>query len=214
MEASDYADQLRESVEDEGPSSGQVDRFKTRAAICIGIMAMLLAIASLGGENSMKAMIDSNIHASDTWAFYQAKNIRQTANELAANDLEAMLIVQGPTLSDDARQQIQQRIDRYRATVARYESEPDPTDPTNPLKGEGKRELTARARDWESQRDLAQRQDPNFDFSIALFQIAIVLGSVAIISVNSRLLMLAVFAGCVATLLMINGFFLIVDLPG
>jgi hypothetical protein len=214
MQASDYADQLRESVEDEGPNSGQVDRFKTRAAICIGIMAMLLAIASLGGENSMKAMIDSNIHASDTWAFYQAKNIRQTANELAANDLEAMLIVQGPTLSDDARQQIQQRIDRYRATVARYESEPDPTDPTNPLKGEGKRELTARARDWESQRDLAQRQDPNFDFSIALFQIGIVLGSVAIISVNSRLLMLAVVAGCVATLLMINGFFLIVDLPG
>jgi len=214
MEASDYADQLRESVEDERPSSGQVDRFKTRAAICIGIMAMLLAIASLGGENSMKAMIDSNIHASDTWAFYQAKNIRQTANELAANDLEAMLIVQGPTLPDDARQQIQQRIDRYRATVTRYESEPDPTDPTNPLKGEGKRELTARAQDWESQRDLAQRQDPNFDYSIALFQIAIVLGSVAIISVNSRLLMLAIFAGCVATLLMINGFFLIVDLPG
>jgi hypothetical protein len=214
MEASDYADQLRESVEDERPGSGKVDRFKTRAAICIGIMAMLLAIASLGGENSMKAMIDSNIHASDTWAFYQAKNIRQTANELAANDLEAMLIVQGATLSDDARQQIQQRIDRYRATVARYESEPDPTDPTNPLKGEGKRELTARAQDWESQRDLAQRQDPNFDFSIALFQIGIVLGSVAIISVNSRLLVLAIVAGCVATLLMINGFFLIVDLPG
>src|SRR5215208_1086401 len=211
MEASDLADQLRESVEDE--RLGQ-DRFKTRAAIIIGIMAMLLAIASLGGDNSMKAMIDSNIHASDTWAFYQAKNIRQTANELAANDLEAMLIVQGATLSDDARQQIQQRIDRYRATVARYESEPDPTDPTNPLKGEGKRELTARAQDWESKRDTAQRQDPNFDFSIALFQIAIVLGSVAIIAMNSRLLALSVIAGGIATVLMINGYFLIFDLPG
>jgi Domain of unknown function (DUF4337) len=211
MEASDAADQLRESVEDE--RVGQ-DQFKTRAAIIIGIMAMLLAIASLGGENSMKAMIDSNIHASDTWAFYQAKNIRQTANELAANDLETMLLVQGPTMSEEARQQIQQRIDRYRATVARYESEPDPTDPTNPLKGEGKRELTARAQDWESKRDNAQRQDPNFDFSIALFQIAIVMGSVAIIAMNSRLLALSVIAGCVATLLMINGFFLLVDLPG
>ncbi|HEX3246889.1 MAG TPA: DUF4337 domain-containing protein [Chloroflexota bacterium] len=211
MEASDAADQLRESVEDE--RVGQ-DQFKTRAAIIIGIMAMLLAIASLGGENSMKAMIDSNIHASDTWAFYQAKNIRQTANELAANDLETMLLVQGPTMGEEARQQIQQRIDRYRATVARYESEPDPTDPTNPLKGEGKRELTARAQDWESKRDNAQRQDPNFDFSIALFQIAIVMGSVAIIAMNSRLLALSVIAGCVATLLMINGFFLLVDLPG
>ena len=209
MEASDAADQLRESIED----AGTVDRFKSRAAIVIAIMAMLLTIASLGGENSMKAMIDANIHASDTWAFYQAKNIRQTANELAANELEITLLTQGASLSDEARQQIQQRIDRYRATVARYESEPDPTDPTNPLKGEGKKELIARAQDWEQQRDHAQQQDPNFDFAIALFQIAIVVGSVSIISTNSRLLVLSVVAGCVATVLMINGFLLLFDLP-
>jgi hypothetical protein len=209
MEASDAADQLRESVED----AGTVDRFKSRAAIIIAIMAMLLTIASLGGENSMKAMIDANIHASDTWAFYQAKNIRQTANELAANELEIALLTQGASLSEEARQQIQQRIDRYRATVARYESEPDPTDPTNPLKGEGKKELIARAQDWEQQRDHAQQQDPNFDFAIALFQIAIVVGSVSIISTNSRLLVLSVVAGCVATVLMINGYLLLFDLP-
>jgi hypothetical protein len=209
MQASDAADQLRESVDD----AGTADRFKTRAAIAIAVMAMLLTIASLGGENSMKAMIDSNIHASDTWAFYQAKNIRQTANDLAANELEITLLTQGASLSAEARQQIQDRIDRYRATVARYESEPDPTDPTNPLKGEGKKELTTRAQDWERQRDHAQQQDPNFDFSIALFQIAIVVGSVSIISMNSRLLGLSIVAGCVATVLMINGYLLLFELP-
>ncbi|MFN0070893.1 MAG: DUF4337 domain-containing protein [Chloroflexota bacterium] len=214
MEAADVAEQLREAVEDERSSQKHVERFKSRAAITIAIMAMLLTIASLGGENAMKAMIDSNIHASDTWAFYQAKNIRQTANELAANDLEVILLTQGPTISEESRQQIQQRIDRYRATAARYESEPDPTDPTNPLKGEGKRELTARARDFEAKRDLAQQQDPNFDFSIALFQIAIVVGSVAIISTSNRLLALSIVAGCVATVLMVNGYMLIFDLPG
>jgi hypothetical protein len=213
MEASDVAEQLRGAVEEERASAATSDRFKTRAAVCIAIMAMLLTIASLGGENSMKAMIDSNIHASDTWAFYQAKNIRQTANELAANDLEVTLFIQGPSMSEDVRQQIQQRIDRYRATVARYESEPDPTDPTNPLKGEGKRELMTRAQDWERQRDHAQQQDPNFDFSIALFQIAIVVGSVAIISMNSRLLGLSIVAGCVATVLMVNGYLLLFELP-
>jgi hypothetical protein len=214
MEAADVADQLRESLEDERSASASADRFKTRAAITIAIMAMLLAIASLGGENAMKAMIDSNIHASDTWAFYQAKNIRQTANELAANDLEIVLLTQGPNLSNEARQQIQQRIDRYRATVARYESEPDPTDPTNPLKGEGKKELTARAQDWEKKRDIAQQQDPNFDYSIALFQIAIVLGSVSIISMSRPLLLVSVVAGCIAAVLMVNGFLLVFDLPG
>ena len=209
MEASDAAEQLRESVEE----AGNADRFKTRAAIAIAVMAMLLTIASLGGENSMKTMIDANIHASDTWAFFQAKNVRQTANELAANELEVLLLTQGASMSEDARQQVQQRIDRYRATVARYESEPDPTDPTNPLKGEGKKELTARAQDWERQRDHAQQQDPSFDFSIALFQIAIVVGSVSIISMNSRLLGLSILAGSVATVLMINGYLLLFELP-
>lgn len=214
MEASDVADQLRESLEEERVASASANRFKSRAAVIIAIMAMLLTAASLGGDNSMKAMIDSNIHASDTWAFYQAKNIRQTANELAANDLETVLLVQGPSMSDETRQQVQQRIDRYRATVVRYESEPDPSDPTNPLKGEGKKELLARAQDWESKRDTAQRQDPNFDFSIALFQIAIVTGSVSIISMKGRLLLLSVIAGCIATILMINGYLLLFDLPG
>lgn len=214
MEAADVAEQIRETVEEERATQRHVERFKTRAAIIIAILAMLLTIASLGGENAAKTMVDANIHASDTWAFYQAKNIRQTANELAANELEIMLLVQGPSLSSEARQQIQQRIDRYKATAARYESEPDPTDPTNPIKGEGKKELSARARDWEEKRDLALRQDPNFDFSIALFQIAIVVGSVAIISTSNRLLTLSVVAGLIASVLMVNGYFLLFDLPG
>jgi hypothetical protein len=213
MEASEIADQLREAVEEERASAATVDRFKTRAAIAIAIMATLLTIASLGGDNAMTTLIDANIHASDTWAFYQAKNVRQTANDLAANELEITLLTQGAGMTEEARQQVQQRIDRYRATVARYESEPDPNDPTNPLKGEGKKELMARAQDWESKRDEAQLQDPNFDYSIALFQIAIVVGSVSIISVNRRLLGLALVAGAVATLLMINGYFLFFELP-
>lgn len=213
MEPADVADQIRESVEDDREHRSN-DRFKTRAAILIAILAMLLTIASLGGENSMKAMIDANIHASDTWSFYQAKNIRQTANELAANDLEVTLLTQSGSLSPEVSAQIQQRIDRYRATAQRYESEPDLADPTNPLKGDGKKELSARAQDWEQKRDFAQRQDPNFDYSVALFQIAIVVGSVAIVSTSKRLLTVSVVAGAVATVLMINGFLLLVDLPG
>jgi len=210
MEPADVADQIRESVGDDRASN---DRFKTRAAILIAILAMLLTIASLGGENAMKAMIDSNIHASDTWAFYQAKNVRQTANELAATQLEMTLLTQGNSLDPNARAEIQDRINRYRATVERYENEPDPTDPGNPLKGEGKRQLMARAQDWEQKRDLAQRQDPNFDYSVGLLQIAIVLGSVAIVSTSHRLLGVSVVAGIVATILMINGFLLLFDLP-
>ena len=174
---------------------------------------MLLAIASLGGENATKELINANIHASDTGAFYQAKTIRQTVNELAANELEATLVLHRAALAEDGVRQLQQRIERYRATVARYESEPDPSDPTNPLKGEGKKELMARARAWEAKRQQAQGQDPNFDHAVAFLQIAIVLGSVAIVAGSRRILALALAIGVVATMLMLNGFFLFLELP-
>lgn len=213
MDPADVAEQIQEVADNEPDSRASGERFRTRAAVSIAVLAMLLAIASLGGENATKEMISANIHASDTWAFYQAKNVRQTSLQLAADELEIMLLTQGPALSADAQQNIQQRLDRYKATAARYESEPDPADPTNPLKGEGKRELLAIARNWEERRDHAQAQDPNFDYSTALFQIAIVLGSVAIVANRRSILRLALIVGAVATILMINGYFLLFDLP-
>src|ERR671932_729673 len=118
-EGIDAADAIREAAEERVRD----ERFRQRAAIVIGLLAMLLAITGLGGANATKEMLNANIQASDTWAFYQAKNIRQTSNELAAAELEALLLSQ-PTLSTEARAQIQQQIDRYHTTVARYESEP------------------------------------------------------------------------------------------
>jgi hypothetical protein len=41
------------------------DRFKQRAAIAIGILAMLLAITSLGGQNATKEALNANIQASN-----------------------------------------------------------------------------------------------------------------------------------------------------
>lgn len=207
MEASDAAEHVAEAGE------GADERFRSRVALVIAFMAMLLAITSLGGGNAAEDIMNNNIHASDTWAFYQAKTIRQTANKLAADTLEAELYAHSGSLTPEARQEIGRRVEQFRQTADRYESEPDPADPSNPLKGEGRKQLSARAQELEKQRDRAQRQDPNFDFAEALFQIAIVLSSVAILA-NSRLVLKAALAaGAAATVLMLNGYFLFFDLP-
>jgi hypothetical protein len=206
-EAADAADTIQEAAEEKGAEKQRAEneRFRRRAAVCIGVLAMLLAISGLGGGNATKEMINSNIQASDTYAFYQAKTIRQTSTQLAADSLETVLLTQ-PNLSDDARAQIQSRIDGYKATIARYESEPST--------GEGKQELLQTAQTYTDRRDRAAQQDPNFDYAQALYQIAIVLGSVSIVATSRRLLLIAVALGVVATLLMLNGFFLVVALPG
>lgn len=209
MDANDAAEQIAElRAENEAE-----ERFRSRVALLIAFMAMLLAITSLGGGNAAEDIFNHNIQASDTWNFYQAKNIRQTSFRLAADELGSELAVGGASLSAEARADLEEKIKVYRDTAARYESEPDKGYPANPIRGEGKRELTARAKHFESLRDRAQEQDPDFDFAEALYQIAIVLASVAILA-NSRMIVTAsIPAGAVATVLMVNGYFLLLPLP-
>jgi hypothetical protein len=83
---------------------------------------------------------------------------------------------------------------------------------SDPANGTGKQELRAKAQGFEAQRDHAQRQDINFDYSRALFQIAIVLGSVSFVAASRPLLWLCGAIALVATLFAINGF-LLVDIP-
>ena len=204
MDAVDTADTSTEAAEEEKEQQRSNDNFRRRAAVAIGVLAMLLAITSLGGDNASKEIVNSNISTTDMWAFYQAKNIRQTSYRLAADELEGHVLTQ-PGLPDEMRGQLQGRLDQYRATIDRLESEP--------ATGEGKKELTEKARALEAQRERAQRQDPNFDYAGALFQIAIVLASVSIVALSRPLLWLGLALGGVATLLMLNGYFLFFDLP-
>lgn len=203
MEASEIAEKIQEVKEEERRLEVQAD-FRKLAGIYLGIIAMLLAITSLGGSNATKTMTNSNIQASDTYSFYQAKYARQTSYRLAADILEAQLAA-NPAMPDTAKAKIQDDINHWRATAERYE--------TDPQSGQGKQELLARAKDWEAKRDRAAERDPNFDFAEALFQIAIVLGSVSIVAVSRPLLGLSGVLAIAATLLMLNGYFLLVHLP-
>ena len=176
------------------------DRFRRIAAIYIGVIAMLLSIATLGGSNAMEERLNANIHASDTYAFYQAKYIRQVMLQNAAQELEVLAI--GLALTPEQREKVQQVVQRNRDTVQRYESEPT----TN----EGKKELLARAKKFENMRDKAAAQAPNFDYAEALFQIAIVLGSVAIVAVSPWLLGLSGLLTITGVAFTINGYLLLV----
>lgn len=178
------------------------DNFKQRAAILIAILAMFLAITGLGGANAEKEATNNNIFASNFYAFYQAKNIRQTSFALAADNLELSLTNATP----EAKAAMQKKIDGYRKNVARYETEPE----TN----EGKKELLARAKTYEIARDHALKQDPYFDYAEVFLQIAIVLVSVAIVAGLSWLVFAGAALGTLGAILMVNGFFLLVAIPG
>jgi len=194
------ADEATELMEKEK----EHDQFRRNAAIVIAVFAMLLAITGLGGQNATKEALNSNIEASNLFNFFQAKNMRQTAYALAADEIELAWANDGQ-LSEEAKAALRRKLDDYRKTVARYESEPET--------GEGKRELMARAKEAEKKRDHALKQDPYFDYAEALLQIAIVLISVAIVAEQVWLSFIGGALGVLGALLMINGYLLLVELP-
>lgn len=172
------ADEAAELMDNEKES----DRFRQRAAVVIAFFAMVLAITGLGGSNAGKEAVTNNVLASNFFNFFQAKNMRQTALVLAADQFEFAWLN-------------------------------DPAIP-EPETNEGKKELLLRARDYEAKRDHALKQDPYFDYAAALLQIAIVLISVAIIANLVWLSFFGAAIGLVGSLLAVNGFFLLVDIPG
>ena len=171
--------------------------------VYIACLAVLLAITSMGGSNSMKDMINANVEVTNYWGFFQAKNIRQTEFRLAAERLEVDLAI-NPTMPEAARKDIEAKIKRYKDTAARYESDPK--------EGDGKKELMAKARSMEAERAKAQRKDPYFDYAEAFLQIAIVLASVTIITGALPLLLGSLGVGLLGTLLMLNGFTLFLQI--
>jgi uncharacterized protein DUF4337 len=172
--------------------------------VYIGVLAVLLAICGVGGGNATKDSTRANIEASNTWAFFQAKNMRRNAIQLAATQLEFAAAAQ-PGLPGDVRKQFEDKIKDLRAQAQLLT--------TDPVRREGLDELFTRAKALEVERDVALRKDPYFDWSQALLQIGIVLASVHLIIGNMTLLGLSGALSFLGVLLMINGFTLAVNLP-
>jgi len=120
VEATEIAEKIGEVHE--AHSAEEDARFRKFTGIYLGVIAMLLAITSLGGSNAMKVMLSANIQASDTYGFYQSRNIRQTLYQLTAEQLERDLLAQ-PDMPEVARKKTEEAIKRYQARVERYESE-------------------------------------------------------------------------------------------
>ncbi|KRE14793.1 hypothetical protein ASE66_15785 [Bosea sp. Root483D1] len=175
-------------TEDNQPAS----KTNKRIALLIGILALLLAFSEIGGKNAEQDALSKNIEASNLWAFFQAKTIRGTTLRTAA---EAMEVELGNATEPAARERLQKRIDSWKATIARYESEPE----TN----EGRKELIARAKAAEARRDISSARDDKYDIVSGLLQIAIVVASAAIITGVALLAWTGVGLGVLGLALMI-----------
>ena len=142
-----------------------------KIALLIAVIALCLALSETLGKGAQTESISKNVEASNLWAFFQAKTIRRTAVQTAAEQTKLGL---GAIGDDAARAAAQKQIDDWMKTAARYRSEPET--------GEGSEQLSERAKHAEEERDLSTAKYHHYELASAAFQIAIVLASATIIT--------------------------------
>src|SRR5262249_21757628 len=170
--------------------------FNRRIALLIAVLALFLSFSETLGKSAQTEAIDANVKSSDTWAFFQAKDIRRTTLNTAA-DQTALLTA---NVTDPAtKAAIDKQIEAWRATAARYESDPKT--------GAGRKEIAERARKQEEERDLALARYHHYELSSAAFQVGIVLASAAVITGMLALAWLAGALGIVGLVLTALGLF-------
>lgn len=159
---------------------------KDKAGWVITVIAALLAVNTYIANGNSSKVLSNTIKANDTWAFYQAKSIKQTLAEMA--------------LEDAIERKQLDKVEKLKAKITRYESEP--------ATGEGKKELMAKARALEAERDEVRKSGPWMTFSGMSYQLGIVLLSASILAVSMPLFWGSIAVSAIGALLMSQGIWL------
>jgi Domain of unknown function (DUF4337) len=142
-----------------------------KIALLIAVLALFLAFSETLGKSAQTDALNSNVEASNLWAFFQAKTIRMTAVRTAADAAQIELASTGdPAIKAEKQKQ----IEAWRKDAARYDSEPETQ--------EGRRELSARAKKAEQKSALNMAKYHHYELASAAFQVGIVLASSAVIT--------------------------------
>src|SRR4029077_4219768 len=61
--------------------------FNQRTALLIAVLALFLSFSETFGKSAQTEAISANVEASDLWAFFQAKSVRLTQVNTAAEEM-------------------------------------------------------------------------------------------------------------------------------
>ena len=146
-----------------GSRSEREAKIKDKAGLVINVFALLLAVNAWYGGGLSSKVLNNTIAANDTYAFYQAKSLKKTMAEYAAD-------------AADARGD-KTKATELRSKVDRYQNEPK----------EGMNDLLLKAKQLEHERDEAKLRSPWIGFASTAYQLSIVLLSASIIAVSMPL---------------------------
>ena len=167
-EISEFAKEMREA----GEAS------MMRVSLIISVLAVLVAMVTVLSHREHTAAVLSQARASDRWAEYQGRRIRQAQLGLVVDVLPLQSGANAPALNA--------RLVQYRATQERLQRQLD--------------EDTHAAKELEAEVELAEKKASRLDLGEALLQISVVLASITLLTKRWWYVLAAVTLGAIGLL--------------
>lgn len=171
--------------------------FSRRVALTTAVYAVVLALASLGGNNAMEDILLAQQEATNQWAYYQAKVIREHLNRGNKLMVETQLADPSPLKGAE-------RV-KYETLMTKYADE-------EKRMNADKKDIEKDARKFERERDVNKVKDSYFDYAEVFLQIAIVSSSVSILAASRPMFWFSAVLAILGALSTVNGFTLLVRL--
>ncbi len=175
---SDELQELQERAEHarENPSLAPV-------SLTMAVLAVLVAVVSLAGHRAHTEEVVKQAKASDQWAYYQAKNIREHEDELFA-ELSPAVASKDVAAMDKFR-------DKYAQEGERYKHE--------------KGEIQDAAKELEQEVALQEKRADRYDLAELFLEIGLVITSITLLSGRRIFWYLGILSGLVGVAVAVTG---------
>ena len=174
-------DELHDMQEDAENSAGNPSL--VRVTFTMAVLAVVLAATTLLGHRAHTEEVLLQSKASDQWAYYQAKNIREHSYEVFL-DLLSITPVKDAAQADKLKEKYEHAMERY--------------------KGELK-DLDKEARGIEDEGAMAQRKANRFDLGEVCLDAAIVIASLTLLTKRREFWQLGIVMGVVGLGITLSG---------
>jgi len=174
----------------------KADKEKAKWLNYLSITTILIALCAtlstyMGGNHSSQSM-QSQIQASDQWAFFQSKSIKEYLYEVQLDNLQTQLLAAQPGAASDS---IKKHISEYTHNIDKYKTE--------------KEQISKEAKRLEAIRDDSQKHGNAFGLAVVFLEVSILLSSIAGLIKIKPMWYLSMLPGLIGIVYFLNGFLLL-----
>jgi hypothetical protein len=174
-----------EQLHDHAEYGAADDRFAS-VTLSMAILAVLVAVVSLMGGRIHAEEVLAQTKATDQWAQYQAKVIRERSYEVFVDEL-AVFALQSPSQADEMKAKYAKEIDRYNSET---------------------KDIQKQANATEDEVKILERRSNWFDFGEVLLEAGLVICSITLLTKKRTYWYVGLFSGAIGILLALTGLFI------